>query len=66
MEITIKYSDEGGNIQESVINGSLPLIDFIEEILYMQKLYSNQRYTQAENIRGKLAVQLDDLMRLGY
>jgi hypothetical protein len=43
----------------------LHLVDFIEEIEYMQGLYSNARYTQAEATRDKLAEQLDDLMRLG-
>lgn len=45
--------------------GSLYLVDFIEEIEYMQRLYSNARFTQAEAVRDKLAEQLDDLMRLG-
>ena len=43
----------------------LGIADFIEEIEYMQGLYSNARYTQAEATRDKLAEQLDDLMRLG-
>ena len=47
------------------VSGSLRLVDFIEEIEYMQGLYSNARYTQAEATRDKLAEQLDDLMRLG-
>ena len=47
------------------VSGSLHLVDFIEEIEYMQGLYSNARYTQAEATRDKLAEQLDDLMRLG-
>ena len=50
---------------EASVNGSLHLVDFIEEIEYMQGLYSNARYTQAEATRDKLAEQLDDLMRLG-
>ena len=45
--------------------GSLPLIEFIEEIEYMIKLYGNRRYTQAEAERDKLAEKLDDIMRLG-
>ena len=47
------------------VSGSLHLVDFIEEIEYMQGLYSNARFTQAEATRDKLAEQLDDLMRLG-
>ena len=50
---------------EVSVSGSLHLVDFIEEIEYMQGLYSNARYTQAEATRDKLAEQLDDLMRLG-
>lgn len=50
---------------QPVVSGSLHLVDFIEEIEYMQRLYSNARYTQAEATRDKLAEQLDDLMRLG-
>jgi hypothetical protein len=47
------------------VSGSLPLIEFIEEIEYMMKLYGNQRYTEAEAQRDKLAEKLDDIMRLG-
>ena len=50
---------------ETSVSSSLHLVDFIEEIEYMQGLYSNARYTQAEATRDKLAEQLDDLMRLG-
>ena len=50
---------------EASVSGSLHLVDFIEEIEYMQGLYSNARFTQAEATRDKLAEQLDDLMRLG-
>lgn len=49
----------------AAVSGSLPLIEFIEEIEYMMKLYGNKRYTQAEAQRDKLAIKLDDIMRLG-
>jgi len=65
MEITLKYTDEAGNVQQCAVSGSFPLIEFIEEIEYMMKLYGNQRYTQAEAQRDKLAEKLDDIMRLG-
>jgi hypothetical protein len=65
MEITLKYTDEAGNVQQYVVSCSLPLVEFIEEIEYMMKLYGNQRYTQAEAQRDKLAEKLDDIMRLG-
>ena len=47
----------------AAVSGSL--IEFIEEIEYMMKLYGNRRYTQAEAQRDKLAEKLDDIMRLG-
>ncbi len=53
------------NLAQPDVSGSLPLIEFIEEIEYMMKLYGNQRYTQAEAQRDKLAEKLDDIMRLG-
>lgn len=65
MKIEIKITDDTGNIHQYVINGSLHLVDFIEEIKYMQRLYSSTNFTQAEATRDKLAEQLDDLMRLG-
>lgn len=65
MEVEVKITDDAGNICQYVVSGSLHLVDFIEEIEYMQGLYSNARYTQAEATRDKLAEQLDDLMRLG-
>jgi hypothetical protein len=65
MKVEVKITDDAGNIRQYVINGSLHLVDFIEEIEYMQGMYSNARYTQAEATRDKLAKQLDDLMRLG-
>jgi hypothetical protein len=65
MEITLNYIDEAGNVQQCAVSGSLPLIEFIEEIECMMKLYGNQRYTQAEAQRDKLAEKLDDIMRLG-
>jgi hypothetical protein len=37
--------------------------DFYEEIEYMQGLYKKERYTQAEQLRDKLADKLDDIMR---
>lgn len=44
---------------------SLPLQEFIDEVEYMQGLYGKQRYTQAEQVRDKLAEKLDDVMRSG-
>lgn len=44
---------------------SLPLQEFMDEVEYMQGLYGKQRYTQAEQVRDKLAEKLDDVMRAG-
>jgi len=65
MKVEVKITDDAGNIRQYVVSGSLHLVDFIEEIEYMQGLYSNARFAQAEATRDKLAEQLDDLMRLG-
>ena len=46
-------------------NVSSALQDFMDDVEYMMKLYGNQRYTQAEKERDKLAEKLDDIMRLG-
>ena len=46
-------------------NVSGALQDFMDDVEYMMKLYGNQRYTQAERERDKLAEKLDDIMRLG-
>jgi len=42
---------------------SINLAKFIEDVEYMQNLYANGRYTQAEGIKNKLIEKLDDLMR---
>jgi hypothetical protein len=55
--------DKDGN--EVLADVSVSLLEFIEEVKYMKLLYGNQRYTQAEAKRDKLAEQLDDIMRLG-
>lgn len=65
-EVMEKYANECVKAKcIPVVSDSLPLIEFIEEIEYMMKLYGNQRYTQAEAQRDKLAEKLDDIMRLG-
>ena len=65
MKVEVKITDDAGNICQYVVSGSLHLVDFIEEIEYMQGLYGKARYKEAEATRDKLAEQLDDLMRLG-
>ena len=62
---TEKYqiTDKEGN--EVLADVSVSLLEFIEEVRHMMSLYGNQRYTQAEAKRDKLAEQLDDIMRLG-
>ena len=65
MENTEKYRivDNEGN--EVLADVSVSLLQYIEELKYMIRLYGNQKYTQAEMERDKLAEQLDDVMRLG-
>ena len=65
MENAGKYRivDNEGN--EVVTDISVSLLQYIEEIRHMMDLYGNQRYTQAEAQRDKLAEKLDDIMRLG-
>lgn len=65
MENTEKYRivDNEGN--EVLADVSVSLLQYIEELKYMMGLYGNQKYTQAEMERNKLAEQLDDVMRLG-
>jgi hypothetical protein len=47
----------------TTIAHSLPLSEFMNEVEYMQGLYEKQKYTQAEQVRDKLAEKLDDVMR---
>ena len=65
MENTEKYRivDNEGN--EVLADVSVSLLEFIEEVKRMMDLYGASRYTQAEQIRDKLAEKLDDVMRLG-
>ena len=58
-----QITDKDGN--EVLANVSGSLFDFIQECDRMISLYKNQRYTQAEQLRDKLAERLDDVMR-GY
>jgi ElaB/YqjD/DUF883 family membrane-anchored ribosome-binding protein len=53
------------DIHNAKPNVSGALQDFMDEVEHMMKLYGNQRYTQAEEQRDKLAEKLDDIMRLG-
>ena len=65
MTLTIQYKDASGKVQWFQVEGSLLMIEHINEVERMQRLFSNQKYTQAEALRDKLAEGLDDLMRLG-
>jgi len=65
MKIEFYYTDEDGNVQQCKIIGSLQLIEFIHDIEFMQRLYENSKFTQAELEKDKLSEKLDDLMRLG-
>jgi hypothetical protein len=63
MENVEKYSitDNEGNEVLADVSGSL--FGFIQEVDRMISLYKKQRYTQAEQLKDKLADELDDLMR---
>lgn len=65
MENTEKYRivDNEGN--EVLADVSVSLLEFIEEVKHMMRLYGVSRYTQAEQTRDELAEKLDDVMRLG-
>lgn len=58
-----QITDNEGNEVLADVSGSL--FDFVQECERMISLYKNQRYTQAEQLRDKLAERLDDVMR-GY
>jgi|GEM_PF-3703348 len=42
---------------------SINLAKFIADVEYMQNLYANGRYTQAESVKNELIEELDNLMR---
>lgn len=63
MEIELKYTD-GDGTQSRFVIGSLELIEFINEIEFMQRCYQNGSITRAEQTRDELSEKLDDLMRL--
>lgn len=58
--IVIRDFEEG-----EIIDVNESLFEFIKEVKYMMDLYGTGRYTRAEQMRDKLAEQLDDIMRLG-
>lgn len=63
MENVEKYSitDNEGNEVLADVSGSL--FEFIQEVDRMIVLYERGKYTQAEQLKVKLANDLDDLMR---
>lgn len=60
---TYKIIDSQGN--EVLADVSVSLFDFINDVDNLRQLYRLSRYTQAEQMRDKLAEKLDDVMR-GY
>jgi len=62
MKKYIIVDNEGNEVLADV---SVSLFDFIQEVKHMMSLYGASSYTRAEQIRDKLAEQLDDIMRLG-
>ena len=61
---TYKIIDSQGN--EVLDDVSVSLFDFINDVDNMRQLYRLSRYTQAEQMRDKLAEKLDDVMRGVY
>ena len=61
---TYKIIDSQGN--EVLADVSVSLFDFINDIDNMRQLYRRSKYTQAEQMRDKLAEKLDDVMRGVY
>jgi hypothetical protein len=61
---TYKIIDSQGN--EVLADVSVSLFDFINDVDNMRQLYRLSRYTQAEQMRDKLAEKLDDVMRGFY
>jgi hypothetical protein len=44
MKVEVKITDDAGNIRQYVVSGSLHLVDFIEEIEYMQGYNGRSRF----------------------
>ena len=65
MENTEKYRIVDGEGNEVLADVSVSLLEFIEEVECMMRLYGESRYTQAEQTRDELSEKLDDVMRLG-
>ncbi|MBP6512328.1 MAG: hypothetical protein KA347_06645 [Bacteroidia bacterium] len=64
MEITIKYKIKGGYENNLIIeDGSESFVDFILNIDHLRSLYRRGKFTNADEFKNNLCVQLDDLMR---
>ena len=63
MENTEPYQiiDSKGNIV--LLDISVSMFDFFNDVDDMRQLYNLSRYTQADEMRDKLAERLDDVMR---
>ena len=59
-----QITDKDGN--EVLTDISVSLFDFINDVDNMRQLYRRSAYTQAEQMRDKLAEKLDDVMRGWY
>jgi len=64
MEITITYKDETGFNNHLIIeDGTEDLINHIQNIVWVRSLYSNGKFTKAEEETENLCVQLNDLVK---
>lgn len=65
MNIIRKFYDGMATDGSGGTSVSQTIQEFMDEVDYMMRLYGNQKYSQAEALRDKLAKKLDDIMRLG-
>lgn len=59
-ETNTPNEEQTSRLQQPAVSEAL--LQFIDDIELMRSLYKNQKYTRAENLRDKLAQQLDDIM----
>ena len=63
-ELSAIEAESGEEEEDDVDNTDDTLLAFMDDIQHMQKLYSNDRFTQAYQWKLKLIEQLDDIMRI--
>lgn len=64
MEIVITYKDSSNFNNHVVIeDGSEQFVDFILNLDHLRSLYRRGNFTNADEFKNNLCIQLDDLMR---